>query len=186
LANLIGGDVAVLNAGISGNRLLRQGDSFFGDSALARFDADVLGQRGVGMLVFQEGINDLQAPALAPAFGDDPPSPPVDSADLIAGTRQIIARARTASLQVVGGTLLPYEQLESLVEGAENERAEFNRWIRESGEFDAVIDFDAIMRDADHPRRLDPRYDSGDGLHPNDAGYQAMAAAAFAVLEDLR
>jgi hypothetical protein len=101
------GELAVLNLGISGNRVLASGTPTMGPSALDCLDRDVLAQTGASILVLQEGINDIQAPALPAVFGDDPPSPPISSGDLIAGLRQIIARARAAGFTVVGGTLLP-------------------------------------------------------------------------------
>ncbi len=183
LAQRLEGRASVLNSGISGNRILRTGLATFGPSALERFERDVLRQPGATTVIVQEGINDLQAPAVPAVFGDDPPSPPVTSDELIAGLREIIARARNAGLTVIGGTLLPYPPLSLLIDGGEVTRTEVNLWIRESGEFDAVIDFDAALRDPDNPQQMFPEYDSGDTLHPSDAGYQAMANAAFEVLD---
>ena len=185
MAARVGGRYAVLNAGIDGNRILREGNPAFGPSALNRFDFDVLQQAGASVVVILEGINDLQAPAVPQVFRDNPPSPRVDSEDLIAGFRQLIRRARDAGLMVVGGTLLPYVTLDRLIEDGERERTAFNDWVRTSDELDAFIDFDAATRDPADPQRLLPEYDSGDGLHPSDAGYQAMADAAFAVLDPL-
>ena len=185
LAQRMNGHASILNSGISGNRLLRAGRPEFGPSVLERFERDVLDQPGATAAVIQIGINDILAPAVPAIFEDDPPSPPVAGADLIAGLREIIARAKSKGLTVIGGTLLPYEQLALFVDGGETARAELNEWIRDSGEFDAVIDFEAATRDPQNPLRIFPDYDSGDTLHPNDAGYQAMADAAFAVIESL-
>ncbi len=186
LAQRMRGEASVLNVGISGNRILRSGISLFGPAALDRFERDVLRQAGVTTVIVQEGINDIQAPAVPNVFGDDPPSPPVTSADLIAGLRELIRRSKDAGLVVIGGTLLPYEALAAIVEGGEETRREVNEWIRHSGELDAVIDFEAATHDPENPQRLLPAYDSGDGLHPNDAGYRAMADAAFEVIDRLK
>ncbi len=183
LAQRLQGQASILNSGISGNRVLRSGLPVFGPSALERFEHDVLRQPGVTTVIVQEGINDLQASAVPGVFGDDPPSPPVTTSELITGLREIIARARNAGLTVIGGTLLPYPALSLLVDGGEITRTEVNLWIRESGEFDAVIDFEAAVRDPDNQQRILPEYDSGDTLHPSDAGYQAMADAAFEVID---
>lgn len=185
LAARADGALAILNLGISGNRILGSANPLFGPSALERLAGDALTQPGAALLVVQEGINDIQWPALSAAFGEDPPAPPISADDLISGLRQIIRRARAAGLAVVGGTLLPYETLPRLVEDGEETRQEFNRWIRDGGELDAVIDFDAVLRDPANPQRLLPRYDSGDSLHPSDAGYAAMAEEAQRVLAPL-
>ncbi|MGK5739989.1 SGNH/GDSL hydrolase family protein [Micromonospora sp. URMC 103] len=155
----------VLNAGISGNRLLADAGSA-GDSALARFDRDVLGQAGVRSVVLLEGINDIgnSRGALEPE-------------QLIAVYRQFIARAHQAGIRVVGATILPYGGAGYYSEAGEADRQAVNRWIRTSGEFDAVVDLDAVTRDPADPGRLNPAYDSGDHLHPGDAGFTAMARA---------
>ncbi|MEV0157119.1 SGNH/GDSL hydrolase family protein [Micromonospora sp. NPDC050686] len=155
----------VLNAGISGNRLLTNAGSA-GDSALARFDRDVLGQAGVRSVVLLEGINDIgnSRGALEPE-------------QLIAVYRQFIARAHQAGIRVVGATILPYEGAGYYSEAGEADRQAVNQWIRTSGEFDAVVDLDAVTRDPADPGRLNPAYDSGDHLHPGDVGFSAMAGA---------
>lgn len=155
----------VLNAGISGNRvLLDRGTS--GDSALARFDRDVLGQTGEISVVLMLGINDIgnSRGALEPE-------------ELIAVYRQFITRAHEEGLRVFGATLTPYEGAGYYSEAGEEDRQAVNEWIRTSGEFDGVVDFDAAVRDPDNPGRILPAYDVGDHLHPNDAGFTAMAAA---------
>lgn len=154
--------LAVANQGISGNRLLADGT---GTSALARLDRDVLAVPGVRTVVVLEGINDIGSGS-------------VSSADeLVAGYRQIIARAHAADVCVVLGTLTPFEGARYFTPEGDALRAQANEWIRTSGEADAVVDFDAAVRDPGAPQRLLPAYDPGDHLHLNDAGYRAMAAA---------
>jgi len=156
---------AVVNAGISGNRLLTDGRTpYQGQSALARFDRDVLSVPGATHVIVLEGINDIGA------GGATPPT----AADLIAGYRQLIARAHAHRISVIGGTILPYEGARYFHDEGEAVRLEVNAWIRTGHEFDQVIDFDAAVRDPTHPSRLRPEWQSGDWLHPNDAGYQAM------------
>ncbi|MED5620924.1 SGNH/GDSL hydrolase family protein [Ideonella sp. BN130291] len=164
-------NVAVLNQGISGNRVLHDGQiPIFGENALARFDRDVLAHPHVKFLVVMEGIND---------FGHAAPGTPeaVTADDIIQGYKQIILRAHARGIKVYGATLTPYRG--TIFPGYFNETGELNRmavnhWIRTSGAFDAVIDFDAVVRDPANPSRMLPAYDVGDHLHPNDAGYQAM------------
>ena len=168
---LAAGRFGVLNVGIDGNRVLADGA---GVSALARFDRDVLVQPGVTHVFVLEGINDLGIPGL---LKDGPRPTP---AELIAGHRQLIARAHARGLKIIGGTLLPFEG--TVIPGywtpeGETIRQAFNQWMRTSKEYDGVIDFDQVMRDPQQPTKMLPRYDSGDHLHPSDAGYQAMAAA---------
>jgi len=166
-----GGGVGVLNLGIDGNRILMDGA---GVSALARFDRDVLVQPGVTTVFVLEGINDLGMPGL---MKDGPRPTP---AQLIAGHRQLIARARARGLKIYASTLLPYDG--TTIPGyftpeGETIRQAFNQWMRTSKEYDGIIDFDAVMRDPQQPSKMLAKFDSGDHLHPNDAGYQAMAAA---------
>jgi len=159
---------AVVNAGISGNRLLTDGKTpYQGQSALARFDRDVLSVPGATHVIVLEGINDIGA------GGATPPS----AANLIAGYRQLIARAHAHGISVIGGTILPYEGARYFHDEGEAVRLSVNAWIRTGREFDQVIDFDAAVRDPTHPSRLRPEWQSGDWLHPNDAGYQAMGDA---------
>ncbi|SIQ76855.1 SGNH/GDSL hydrolase family protein [Pseudacidovorax sp. RU35E] len=164
--------VAVINAGIGGNRLLAD---VAGPSGLSRFDADVLQQSGATHVVVLIGINDIgfgtfQGKVL-PGF--HPPS----AQALTAGLQQLVDRARARGLKVLLGTLLPFEGSGYWSEANEAKREAVNRWIR--GRQDVgVIDFDAALQDPAHPRRLAERYDSGDHLHPNAAGTAAMAQAA--------
>jgi lysophospholipase L1-like esterase len=171
---------AVLNLGISGNRVLHDGA---GVSALARFDADVLAQPGARTLIVLEGINDIGFPNIPPGFfgrgrGDNAVNPAADdvSADeIIGGLRQLVERARIHGLKVIGGTLLPYEGALYFSPAGEAKRQAVNTWIRSSKTFDAVIDFDRAMRDPENPSKFLPALQSGDNLHPNNAGYKKMA-----------
>jgi len=162
---------AVSNQGIGGNRLLRDG---MGVTALGRFDRDVLSVPGVSHLIVLEGINDIGMSG-ASFFGTT--NPPVSAEQLIAAYRQLIARAHQRGIRIYGGTLLPFTG--AMYASAEKEaiRQAVNHWIRTAGAFDAVIDFDAAVRDPADPARLAPAFDPGDHLHPNDAGYRAMGDA---------
>ncbi len=171
--------IAVLNAGISGNRVLHNGAgplTYSGPSLLTRFNHDVLAEPGVKYVILFEGINDIGVPGTAVA----PASEEVTPADIIAGLRQIAERAHEQDLRIFVGTLTPFEGTRIagyFTPDRELKRQEVNQGIRTGQGFDAVIDFDKIVCDPDHPARILPRYDSGDHLHLSDAGYQAMAAA---------
>jgi lysophospholipase L1-like esterase len=165
-----GANIAVLNQGISGNRLLRDGA---GVNALARFDRDVLAQPGVKWLMILEGINDIGLGSRADVAATDA----VTSDDLIAALKQLIERAHEHGIKVIGGTLTPYEGAAYYSESGEQIRMAVNQWIRSSGSFDAVVDFEAVARDPEHPKQFRPGFNNGDHLHPNDAGYEAMADA---------
>ena len=161
--------LAVLNQGISGNRLLRDGNpdrTYNGDSGLRRLRTDVLDQPGARVLVVQLGINDI---IVQPRQGDPQA--------IVSGLRLLTARAHQAGLRVVGATLPPFAGHSSHTRELERVRQQVNRTIRAGEVFDAVVDFDAALRDPAQPLRLRPDYDSGDGLHPNDAGFEAMAQA---------
>lgn len=169
--------VSVLNAGISGARVL---DSLMGENALARFDRDVLGEPRVKAVIVMMGINDIGWPGSPFA----PDARPVSADALIAGYRQLTERAHARGVRILGATLPPFEGAlrGTPLEGhysADKERVRqaVNAWIRDGGAFDGVVDFDALLRDPSHPTRLLPAYDSGDHLHPGDAGYEAMAQA---------
>jgi lysophospholipase L1-like esterase len=159
--------VAVVNQGISGNQVLRNGS---GSSMLARFDRDVLSRPGVKWIVLLGGINDIN---IRGRFGTDPLTPE----QLIDGYEQIIARSHAHGIRIVGATVTPQEGQRTATTQGEATRQAVNRWIRTSGRFDAVVDFDAAVRDPAQPARLHPAYDPGDHIHPNDAGNEAMAAA---------
>lgn len=171
-----GRPMAVLNQGIGGNRLLHDGFGDFGlasgESALARFDRDVLAQPGVTHLIVLEGINDIGLPAM---IGDD--SQTVSAAEIIGALSQLVERAHQHDIAAFGGTIMPFEGAMYFSPEGEAKRQAVNDWIRGSGAFDAVVDFDAATRDPSQPTRLLPAYDFGDGLHPNDAGFQAMGEA---------
>jgi lysophospholipase L1-like esterase len=162
------GAVAVLNAGIAGNRLLSEGAAQAGVNVLARFDRDVLLQPGVTHVVVMEGINDI---------GNARQNPSPTAEDLIAAHRQLIARARARGLRIYGATLTPFEGAAYWTPEGEAKRQALNQWIRTSKQYDAVIDFDAVVRDPQQPTKFLPEYDSGDHLHPGDAGYKAMGEA---------
>jgi lysophospholipase L1-like esterase len=171
--------VGVLNAGICGNRLLRDPNplpgsedvaAYFGQAALRRFDRDVAARPGVRWLVVLLGVNDLGHPgSVAPA------SEAVTPAEIIGGYEQLAARARGLGLRVYGGTIMPARGF--LGGPRERARQEVNAWVRDGGGLDAVVDFDAAVRDPRRPDRLAAAYDSGDGLHPNDTGMRAVADA---------
>lgn len=173
LARRIGADktlsgMGVLNAGINGNRLLRDGDG--GESALRRFDRDVLAQAGVKYLIVLEGINDIGHIVSAS------PSDPADTAQsLIRALEQIAVRAHAHGIKVIGATIMPYENCKYASPEGEKMRMTINEWIRTTKNLDGVADFDRITRDPSHPTRFLPAYDSGDHLHPNEAGLRAMA-----------
>ena len=163
-----GKPVAVANVGIGGNRLLTDGpDPARGISALHRFDHDVLSLPNVRTVILLEGINDIGADA-------GPDGRVLTAADLIDGYRQLIRQARRAGVRIIGATILPSEGSGYFSETREATRQAANTWIRTSGAFDGVVDFDKAVRDPQHPRRLLPLYDAGDHLHPNAAGMQAM------------
>ncbi|RKP43541.1 SGNH/GDSL hydrolase family protein [Pararobbsia silviterrae] len=167
---------ATVNAGISGNRLLNDSPCY-GQALEARFAGDALGQPGVRDVIELVGINDINfgwMPAHA-GLDCDVPHVRVKAADLIAGYQRLIAAAHERHVRILGSTLTPA----SLPPEREQIRAEVNAWIRTSRAFDAVVDFDAALRDPSDPTRLLARYDSDDHVHPSDAGYQRMAEVAF-------
>ena len=165
-----GGRIGVVNRGISANLLLNDYATALiaGRDVLERFDRDVLATAGVRYLAVLIGINDISYSS---------GSNPIPVADLIAGYRQVIARAHAHGITVIGATLPPMEGFVYYTAAREAVRRAANSWIRFSGEFDAVADIEAALRDPNDPARIQPLYDSGDHLHPNDAGYQAMANA---------
>ena len=171
--------LSVINEGIGGNRILHDGA---GESALARFDRDVLSNPGVTELILLEGINDFGWPHMKMPKGMDPANfkvakEEVTADEVIVGMKQIVARAHEHGIRVLGATILPYEGADYFNAGGEEKRQAVNRWIRTGGGFDGVVDLDMATRDPQHPARLLDSYQSGDHLHPNNAGYKAMADA---------
>ena len=167
-------DLSVLNLGTGGNRLLLNG---LGPNALARLDADVLAQAGVRYLIVLEGVNDL---GMLTREGDVPAAEHAAMVHQIeAAYQQIITRAHSHGIEVIGGTIMPFVGSQFYHPGphTEADRQAVNRWIRAAGHFDAVIDFDRVTRDPAHPDRLAASVDSGDHLHPSPAGYVQMANA---------
>ena len=160
--------VSVLNEGIGGNRVLNE---VAGPSALTRLDRDVLAQDGVKYLIILESINDIGHLA-HPAAPEDV----IDAAQLEFGLKQIADAAHQHGIKVYGATLTPYGGANYYSDKGEQIREEVNNWIRTSGTFDGVIDFDQITRDPANPTRFNPADDSGDHLHPGDDGYKAMGA----------
>ena len=168
LGQAAGTKMAVMNVGIDGNKVLADGN---GVAALARFDRDVVAQTGATHLVVLEGINDL-------GLARDNPEP--SAADIIAGYKQLIERAHARGLKIYAGTLMPFEGATFAgywTAQKETTRGAVNEWIRTGKAFDGVFDFDAVVRDPSEPMKYLPKFDSGDHLHPNDAGYEAMANA---------
>ena len=164
--------VAVLNQGVGGNRLLHD---FVGTGGAARFDRDGLTQSGAAYVLVLLGNADLLLPNLTGNLAEV-----VTVAELIQGHRQIIERAHAAGVKAYGSTLFPVEGYPFpgfWTPSLEAKRQAFNQWMRTSNAYDAVIDFDQVLRDPAQPSRLHPAYDSGDHAHPNDDGYRAMAAA---------
>lgn len=160
-------DVTVLNEGISGNQVLNNGA---GSSALTRLDRDVLAQSGVHSVIILEGINDIGHLAHLKPLEHE-----LTAQQLEMGLKQIAEAAHEHGIQAIGATITPYAGANYYTEKGEQIREAVNDWIRTSGVFDAVLDFDKVVRDPKQPTRLNPAYDPGDHLHPNDAGYKSMA-----------
>ncbi len=158
-------NLAVINEGISGNRVLGDGA---GVSVLARFERDVLAQPGIKYLVFMEAINDIGGASRAGAT-------PVTTEEIIAIYKQMIARAHMRGIKVIGATLTPYEGAGYYSEPGEVIRTAVNEWIRTTGMLDGTADFDLVTRDPANPKKFRPGFNIRDNLHPNDAGYKAMA-----------
>ncbi len=167
---------SVVNAGISGNRVLHDlPEAQFGPAAVARFDRDVLSVPGVHTVILMESINDIGHPGSA-----DLPDQKVSAEDITTGMRQIVDRAHAHGIRILGATLTPYADTVFpgyFTPAGEADRQTVNRFIRESGTFDGVIDFDAVVRDPARPDHIAAEYDFGDHLHPNDAGYRKMGEA---------
>nr|WP_246328916.1 SGNH/GDSL hydrolase family protein [Brevundimonas lenta] len=157
----------VVNAGISGNRVVQDGRS---PNAMARLDRDVLSLPGLTHVILLEGINDIR-------HNGDPAQPGRSAEEVIAGYRQIIDRLHLHGIKVIGGTVTPFAGSERFDERSETARQALNRFIRDSGAFDAVIDFDAAVRDPASPAAMSAGTHRDDRLHPNDEGYRRMAEA---------
>jgi lysophospholipase L1-like esterase len=160
--------MGILNAGIAGNRVLSEGAFAVGVNALARFDLNALSQSGVTHIIVLEGINDI---------GNARQNTTPSAEDVIAGHKQLIARAHSRGLKIYGATLTPFWGAAYYTDVGEAKRQAVNEWIRTGKAYDAVIDFDKATRDPKDPKRLLAAFDSCDHLHPNDAGYKAMADA---------
>jgi lysophospholipase L1-like esterase len=164
------GRIGVVNRGISANLLLNDYSTALlaGHDTLERFDRDVLATAGVRYLIAFIGINDISY---------SPGSNPIPAGELIAGYRQLIARAHARELSIIGATLPPFEGFVYFTPAREGVRRAVNDWLRASGEFDGLLDTDLALRNPASPTRMLPAYDSGDHLHPNNAGYLAIANA---------
>jgi lysophospholipase L1-like esterase len=174
---LAGSGIGVLNAGISGGRLLKDG---MGRAGLVRASRDVFAQPGVKAVIVKFGTNDIGWPG----GGFAPDEEMVSAEDIIQGYRELIEMAHANNVRIIAGTIAPNEGVAkgSIIEGHHSPekdriRQTVNQWIRESGAFDDFVDFDAVLRDPENPARMKAELDSGDHLHPGDAGYKAMAAA---------
>ncbi len=160
------GSASVLNEGIGGNRVLNE---VTGPSAISRLDRDVLAQSGVRYVIVLESINDIGRLAHVQVPWDAITAPQLEW-----GLKQIADRAHEHGLKIIGATLTPYGGAGYYSDAGEQVREAVNDWIRTSGVFDGVIDFDKITRDPANPTHFNPPYDSGDHLHPSDEGYKAM------------
>ena len=174
---LVSHDVAVLNAGISGARLL---GNKMGVNAIARLEQDVFARPNVRAIIVLIGINDISWPGTAFARRETRPT----AEAMISGYQQLISLAHAHNVRVIGATLTPFEGALTGTPFADYYdadkdalRQKVNRWIREGGAFDSVVDFDAALRDPSNPASLAPAFDFGDHLHPGDKGNHAMAQA---------
>jgi lysophospholipase L1-like esterase len=164
--------MAVMNQGLGGNRILFD---IRGDSGLRRFDRDVLAQPGVTHTIIMLGTNDLRN------RWRKPEEEITSARQMIAGLKQFAVRGHAHGIKVIVATITPFEG-ETFLPGAwtpkrEAIRQELNEWLRKSGDFDAIVDFDQAVRDPSHPTRMLPKYDCGDHLHQSDLGYRAMGDA---------
>ena len=169
--------LAVANSGISGNMLLSE-LACFGEKGVARFQRDALDQPGVRTVIFLEGTNDIWDSE--GNYGGCGQTPRVTAGQLIAGYQTLIRAAHARGVRIIGATIIPFKAPYMPPAGflrAEAVRDQVNHWIRTSGEFDAVADFAEAVADPADPEELNPAYNSGDFLHPNDAGYREIAAA---------
>jgi lysophospholipase L1-like esterase len=172
---------AVLSAGIGGNRVLTTSPCW-GENALARLNRDIFTQSGLTTIILFEGTNDIGQPdtptaKIPPQYAPCLSKAPITADNLIAGYKQIIAQAHARGLKIIGATILPYQGFGGWTAQGEAKRIAVNDWIKAGGKFDGVIDFDAALADPRNPARLLPAYDSGDHLHPGQAGHKAMGEA---------
>ncbi|MGW4772462.1 SGNH/GDSL hydrolase family protein [Nocardia sp. NPDC004278] len=171
---LAGKQRAVLNEGIGGNLVVND-SAWYGDRAAARFERDALDKPGVRSVIILEGVNDIGF-----SETDQPtykPSADVSADQVIAGYRALIKKAHERGIKVVGATMLPFGDSDHYSTRSAAKRHAINDWIRNSGAFDGIADFATVIADSVDTEKIAPIYDSGDHLHPNDAGYHAMAAA---------
>ncbi|RKT02641.1 lysophospholipase L1-like esterase [Streptomyces sp. 3211.6] len=164
----------VLNAGIGGNKVLTDSPCF-GESALNRFRRDALGRPDTAAVIVLEGTNDIVQPDGVQDRCTT--GPRVTAQQIIAGYRELIREAHARGVRIIGGTVPPYGDSAYWTAQGEQVRAEVNQWIRTSGAYDAVVDFDRAVADPEHPEKLKADFAFADRLHLNDAGYRAMAEA---------
>ena len=185
LANLIsknGRQANVVNLGISGNQVTQ---SFLGEKPLERFDRDILSVSGLTHVIFLAGINDIGLPGLLNSM--DIPALEVTAGQIISEHKKIIAKIKQNGLVAIGGTLTPSGGFAApaYFEDASNaKRQKINDWIRTSGSYDSVVDFDKVLRDPEKPHLMKSEL-TADGLHPNSAGYEKMANAAYIAIDSL-
>jgi lysophospholipase L1-like esterase len=168
--------MSVLNAGIAGNRVLSTSPCW-GVNALARLDRDVFSQNGVRVVILFEGTNDIgqpDTPTVSPPVVPCLSRTQITADDLIAGYKQIIAQTHAQGLKIFGTTILPYQGFGGWTQTGEAKRVAVNNWIKTSGDFDGIIDFASALSDPANSARMNPKYDSGDHLHPGPAGHEAM------------
>ncbi|HEY1509585.1 MAG TPA: SGNH/GDSL hydrolase family protein [Solirubrobacteraceae bacterium] len=169
-----GATLNVVDEGIGGNRVLNDSPCC-GINAVGRFGRDVLARPGVKAVILLEGVNDI---GFSQSKGRlNAPHSDVSAAEIVAGYAQIIAQAHAAGVQIFGATLTPFRGARYWTPAGEGKREDVNHWIMTSGGFDGVIDFAKVLAERSNPEVMNPRYDSGDHLHPNAAGYRAMATA---------
>lgn len=174
------GGAIVLNEGIGGNRLVHRANETDQPTAVVRFDRDALNRPGLASVILLDGINDIGTSTSGSTASDI--SSPVTADEMIFAMKQLIDRCHLRHIRIFGGTIPPYAGARYCSERGDVVRTSVNEWMRESGAFDGVIDFDRTLADPEHTSHLLPAFDCGDHLHPSEAGYAAMAKAAADVL----